>query len=107
MTDAEKFDFLLENGPDFYELVGLYTSVLSERGDFEKLQELYRELNERYDDFIYLDVFMGGAYIEKDPLLAKSYFEKALKTVDNLDSLSKGTKEVLRTTLLDLINKIG
>jgi hypothetical protein len=107
MTDAEKFDFLLENGPDFYELVGLYTSVLSERGDFEKLQELYRELNKRYDDFIYLDVFMGGAYIEKDPLLAKSYFEKALRTVDNLDSFSKGTKEVLRTTLLDLINKIG
>lgn len=106
MTDAEKFDFLLENGPEFYELVGLYISVLSERDEFEKLQELYRKLNEKYDDFIYLDIFMGGAYIEKDPARAKSYFEKALKTVDKLDDISEPTKEVIRASLNDLINKI-
>jgi hypothetical protein len=106
MTDAEKFDFLLENGPDFYELVGLYISVLSERGEFEKLQELYQKLSEKYADFIYLDVFMGGAYIEKDPALAKSYFEKAMKTVDNLDDISDSTIEVIRASLLDLIKKI-
>lgn len=106
MTDAEKFDFLLENGPDIYELVGLYVSMLSERGEFEKLQELYRKLNEKYNNFIYLDVFMGGAYIEKDPALAKSYFEKAMKTVDELDDLPDPTKEIIRASLLDLINKI-
>jgi hypothetical protein len=106
MTDAEKFDFLLENGPDFYELVGLYVSVLSERGEFEKLEELYKGFIEKYDDFIYLDVYMGGAYIEKDPALAKSYFEKALKRLDKLDDLSDITKEVLRTNLLVLIKKI-
>jgi len=106
MTDTEKFDFLLENGPDFYDLVGFYVSVLSERGEFEKLQVLYKKLTERYDNFIYLDIFMGGAYIEKDPALAKSYFEKALNTLDKLDDLDDSTKEIIRESLLDLINKI-
>ncbi len=107
LTDAEKFDFLLENGPDFYELVGLYISELSEKGEFEKIQELYRKLVEKYDDFIYLYVFMGGAYVEIDPALAKFYFENALKSLDKLDDLSDSTKEVLRGNLLDLINKIN
>ena len=107
LTDAEKFDFLLENGPDFYELVGLYISDLSEKGEFGKIQELYRKLIEKYDDFIYLYVFMGGAYVEIDPALAKSYFEKALKSLDKLEDLSDSTKEVLRDTLLDLIEKIN
>jgi hypothetical protein len=107
MTDAEKFDLLLENGPDLYELVGLYISVLSERGEFEKLQDLYRKLNEKYDNFIYLDVFMGGVYIEKDPALAKSYFEKALKSLENLDDLSDSTKEAVRASLLDLMTKVN
>ena len=107
LTDAEKFDFLLENGPDFYELVGLYISELSEKGEFEKIQELYRKLVEKYDDFIYLYVFMGGAYVEIDPALAKFYFEKALKSLDKLDDLSDSIKEVLRGNLLDLINKIN
>jgi hypothetical protein len=106
MTDAEKFDFLLENGPDLYELVGLYITELSEKGEFEKLQELYGKFNEKYDDFIYLDVFMGGAYIEKDPALAKSYFEKALKILDNVDDLPDSIKEVIRANLLDLIKRI-
>ncbi|MFZ2498729.1 hypothetical protein [Methanosarcina sp.] len=107
LTDAEKFDFLLENGPDFYELVGLYISELSEKGEFEKIQDLYRKLIEKYDDFIYLYAFMGGAYIEIDPDLAKSYFEKALKSLDKLDDLSDPMKEVLRANLLDLIHKIN
>ncbi len=106
MTDEEKSYFLLENGPDFYELLGLYTSLLSERGEFEKLQELYRNFTERYDDFIYLDIFMGAAYVEKDRVLAKSYFEKALKSLDALDEFSDSTKEELKLNLLDLINKI-
>lgn len=107
LTEAEKFDFLLENGPDFYELMGLYISDLSEKGEFGKIQELYRKLIEKYDDFIYLYVFMGGAYVEIDPALAKSYFEKALKSLDKLEDFSDSTKEVLRDTLLDLIDKIN
>ncbi|MGB9132270.1 MAG: hypothetical protein WCB90_06630 [Methanosarcina sp.] len=107
LTDAEKFDFLLENGPDFYELVGLYISELSEKGEFEKIKDLYRKLIEKHDDFIYLYAFMGGAYIEIDHDLAKSYFEKALKSLDKLDDLSDPMKEVLRANLLDLIHKIN
>jgi len=93
LTDDEKVDFLLENGPDLYEFVGFYISELSERGEFEKIQELYRKLIEKYDDFIYLYVFMGGAYIEIDLALAKFYFEKALTSLDKLDDFSDSTKE--------------
>ncbi|MHB8103294.1 MAG: hypothetical protein ACYDEF_14270 [Methanosarcina sp.] len=107
LTDAEKVDFLLENGPDLYEFVGFYISELSERDEFEKIQELYRKLIEKYDDFIYLYVFMGGAYIEIDPALAKFYFEKALTSLDKLDDFSDSTKEVFRANILELIEKIN
>ena len=106
MPEDEKFDFLLENGPEFYELVGIYISDLSERGEFDKIQDLYRKLTEKYDDFLYLYVYMGGIYFEKDPTLAKSYFEKALETLDRLDELSDSTREALRANFLDLISKL-
>lgn len=106
MPEDEKFDFLLENGPEFYELVGLYLSDLSERGEFDKIQDLYRKLTEKYNDFLYLYVYMGGIYVEKDPALAKSYFEKALETLDKLDELSDSTREELRANFLNLINRL-
>ena len=106
MPEDEKFDFLLENGPEFYELVGLYLSDLSERGEFDKIQDLYRKLTERHNDFLYLYVYMGGVYLEKDPSLAKSYFQKALEILDRLDELSDTTREVLRAQFLSLIKKL-
>jgi hypothetical protein len=106
MPEDEKFDFLLENGPEFYEFVGLYISDLSDRGEFDKIQDLYRKLTEKYDDFLYLYVYMGGVYVEKDPALAKSYFEKALETLDRLDELSDSTREILRANFLNLISKL-
>lgn len=106
MPEDEKFDFLLENGPEFYELMGLYLSNLSERGEFDKIQNLYRKLTEKYDDFLYLYVYMGGIYVEKDPSLAKSYLEKALETLDRTDELSDSTREVLRDQFLNLIKKL-
>ncbi len=107
MEDSEKFDFLLENGLEFYELTGVYISELSEKGEFERIQELYGKLTEKYEDFIYLYVFMGATYFEIDPLLAKSYFENALKALDKLDGLSDSTKERLRASFLNLIEKIN
>lgn len=106
MPEDEKFDFLLENGPEFYELVGLYLSDLSERGEFDKIQDLYRKLTEKYNDFFYLYVYMGGVYLEKDPSLAKSYFQEALETLDRLDELSDTAREVLRAQFLNLIKKL-
>ncbi|MDD4523853.1 MAG: hypothetical protein PHW84_13540 [Methanosarcina sp.] len=106
MPEDEKLDFLLENGPEFYELVGLYLSDLSERGEFDKIQDLYRKLTEKYNDFFYLYVYMGGVYLEKDPSLAKSYFQEALETLDRLDELSDTTREVLRAQFLNLIKKL-
>ncbi|KKG11763.1 hypothetical protein EO98_15985 [Methanosarcina sp. 2.H.T.1A.6] len=107
MEDPEKFDFLLENGPEFYELAGLYISELSEKGEFGRIQEIYSKLTEKYDDFIYLYVFMGATYLEMDPALAKSYFEQALRALDKLNDLSDSTKERLRTNFLALIEKIN
>ncbi|WP_440947392.1 hypothetical protein ACSAZL_03700 [Methanosarcina sp. T3] len=107
VEDSEKFDFLLENGPEFYELVGLYISELAEKGEFGRIQELYSKLTEKYDDFLYLYVFMGATYLEIDPALARSYFELALKALDNIKELSYSTKERLRANFLALIEKIG
>ncbi|MDD4249830.1 MAG: hypothetical protein PHT13_12085, partial [Methanosarcina sp.] len=100
-------DFLLENGPEFYELTGVYISELSEKGEFERIQELYDKLTEKYDDFIYLYVFMGATYFEIEPALAKSYFENAQNALDKLDGLSDSTKERLRASFLNLIKKIN
>ncbi|AKB37753.1 hypothetical protein MSSAC_3163 [Methanosarcina siciliae C2J] len=107
MEDSEKFDFLMENGPEFYEFVGIYISELAEKGEFGRIQELYSKLTAKYDDFLYLYVYMGATYLEIDPALAKSYFELALKALDKLDELSGSTKERLRGNFLSLIEKIN
>lgn len=107
MGDAEKFAFLLENGPEFYELAGLYINELSEKGEFGRIQELYSKLTEKYDDFLYLYVIMGATYLEIDPALAKLYFERALRALDKLDGLSDSTKERLRASFRSLIGKIS
>jgi hypothetical protein len=107
MEDAEKFDFLLESGPEFYELTGLYISELAEKMEFDRIQELYSKLTGKYDDFLYLYVIMGATYLEIDPALAKSYFEQALKALDKLDGFSDATREKLRASFLSMIGKIG
>lgn len=107
MSDAEKFDFLLESGPEFYELTGLYISELAEKREFGRIQELYSKLTEKYDDFLYLYVIMGATYLEIDPALSKIYFEQALKTLDKLDGFSDATREKLRASFLSFIGKIS
>lgn len=105
MNASEKFDFLLERGPEFYELTGLYISELAEKREFDRIQELYSKLTEKYDNFPYLYVIMGATYLEIDPVLAKFYFEQALKTLDKLDEFSDSTKEKLRVNLLSFMGK--
>jgi hypothetical protein len=107
MEDAEKFNFLVENGPEYYELTGLYISDLAEKRKFDRIQELYGKLTEKYENFLYLYVIMGATYLEIDPALAKSYFEQALKTLDKLDSFSDATREKLRARFLSFIGKIS
>lgn len=107
MEDAEKFNFLLESGPEFYELAGLYISELAEKKEFDRIQELYSKLTEKYDNFLYLYVIMGATYLETDPVLAKFYFEQALKTLDKLEGFSDATREKLRASFLSMIGKIS
>ncbi|WP_410507417.1 hypothetical protein RSJ42_11405 [Methanosarcina hadiensis] len=107
MSDAEKFDFLLERGPEFYEFVGLYIPELAEKREFTRIQELYSKLTAKYDNFLYLYVVMGATYLEIDPFLSKFYFQQALKTLDKLEGFSDATREKLRTSFLSFIEKIG
>jgi hypothetical protein len=107
MSDGEKFDFLLEKGPEFYELTGLYISELAEKGEFDRIQELYSKLIEKYDNFLYLYVIMGENYLEIDPALAKSYFEQTLKALDKLNGFSDATREKLRASFLSIMGEIS
>lgn len=107
MSDEEKFDFLLERGPEFYELTGIYISELADRREFNRIQELYSKLTVKYDNFLYLYVIMGATYLEIDPALTKFYFEQALKTLDKLEGFSDATREKLRASFLSFIEKMS
>ena len=104
MNDDEKFDFLLENGPDYIELVQSYISDLAEKEDFEKLQAFYKKLSAKEKDFFPLHLMMGTIYLGKDPAFAKSCFQETLRIVDTLEEIPKETKEDLRASI-GLLNK--
>jgi len=82
MSDDEKFDFLLDNGPDYVELVQDYVMGLAEKEEFEKIQDFYKKFNDRHKDFYPLHFIMGTAYLNSDPALSISYFEKTLKATE-------------------------
>ena len=42
------------------------------------------------------NLLWGLAYIDKDPALAKSYFEEAIRTAEKLEEIPEETKKVLR-----------
>jgi hypothetical protein len=105
MNDDEKFDFLLEKGPDYVEFVQSYVSELVDKGDFEKIQVFYKKFSEKHNDFFILHFIMGTAYIDKDPALAKSYFEEALKTAENYGEIPKEMIEDLRGNI-NLLTKL-
>ena len=72
MNNDEKFNFLLENGPEYLELVQSYIFELAEKEDFEKLQDFYKKLSEKEKGFFPLHLIVGTVYLEKDPAFAKS-----------------------------------
>ena len=99
MTDDEKFDFLLENGPDYVELVQTYVLDLKYKGDYEKIQAFYKKSVEKHKDFFPLHYIMGLAYIDKDPALSKSYFEEAIRAAEKFEEIPEETKKALRENL--------
>ena len=107
MNDEEKFDFLLEHGPDYIELLQSYISDLAEKEDFEKLQDFYKKLSEKEQNFFPLHLMMGTIYLGKDPAFAKSCFQETLRIVDTLEEIPKETKEDLRESISLLEKFIG
>ena len=108
MTDDEKFNFLLDKGPDYFELVLDYVSYLRNKEDFEKIQDFYKKSIEKHKGFFPLQFVIGTAYIDKNPALAKSYFEEAIRTAEKLEEIPEETKKALRedlNTLTKLLKK--
>ncbi len=102
MTDDEKFDFLLDRGTDYIDLIQDYVLDLMIKGDFEKIQEFYKKFIEKHEDFFPLQFIMGTAYIDKDPALANSYFEEAVKTAEKSEEIPEEMKKVLRADINQL-----
>ncbi|RPJ78395.1 MAG: hypothetical protein EHM20_04020 [Alphaproteobacteria bacterium] len=99
MNDDEKFNFLLDKAPDYIELVQTYASELVDKEDFERVQDFYNRLNEKYKDFVPTHFIMAMAYINKDPTLAKSYFEEALRIAEKHEEIPEEMKETLRANI--------
>ncbi len=99
MSDDERFDFLMNNGPEYIDLIQDYVSDLMIKGNFEKIQEFYKKFIEKYEDFFPLQFIMGAAYIDKDPALANSYFEAAVKNAEKSEVIPDEMKKVLRADI--------
>ncbi len=104
MTDAEKFDFLLDKGPDYMELMQDYLLELMDKEDFDKIQEFYRKFNEKHRYFSPLQIMVGNVYTEKDPDLAKYYFDEALRSVQETKEFPEEIKKELMSQINYLVS---
>jgi hypothetical protein len=102
MTDEEKFDFLLDKGPDHVELVQSYILELAEKEDFEKLEDFYKKLNEKHKKFLVLHIIMATAYAAKDPAHSKFYLDEALRIVDEFEDFPREMREDMRESINSL-----
>ncbi|AKB51991.1 hypothetical protein MSBRW_2738 [Methanosarcina barkeri str. Wiesmoor] len=105
MNDDEKFDFLLDKGPDYVELVQDYVTELAEKEEFEKIQDFYKKFNEKNKNFFPLHFIVGSAYLNNDPALAISYFEKTLKATEDSEEFPPEMREELKR-YMDILTKL-
>ncbi len=99
MPDEEKYNFLLEKGPEFSSLLELYIFELAENQEFEKIKKLYSELSEKYPDFAHLHFLIGVIHISIDPALAKSCFEKTLEIAEKDEAVPETILQSLRLSI--------
>lgn len=104
MNDDDKFNFLMEKGPDYMELMQDFFLDLMEKEDFDKIQEFYTKFNEKHRNFSPLQVMVGTIYAEKDPALAEFYFKEALRSVQESKEVPEEIKEELRNQINYLTN---
>ena len=100
MTDDEKFNFLMDKGPDYVELVQSYISELAEKEDFEKLQDFYKKLSEKEKKFFPLHLMVGTVYLDKDPTFAKSCFEETLRIASRSKEIPEEMKSALKLNII-------
>ncbi len=102
MNDAEKIEFLVEYGSDYFDLVESYINELVNQEKFEKVQELYNKIIEKDEDFLPLHFMMGIIFLERDPALAKFYFEQTLKVAEMGDDVPEDILQSLKRQILAL-----
>ncbi|MHB8103295.1 MAG: hypothetical protein ACYDEF_14275 [Methanosarcina sp.] len=102
MSDEEKYNFLLEKGPEFPGLLEFYIYELAENQEFEKIKKLYSKLSEKHPDFTHLDFLMGVIHISIDPALAKSCFEKTLEMAEKDKAVPETVLQSLRLNISSL-----
>ena len=102
MSDEEKYNFLLEKGPEFHGLLEFYIYELAENQEFEKIKKLYSKLSEKHPDFTHLDFLMWVIHISIDPALAKSCFEKTLEMAEKDEAVPETVLQSLRLNISSL-----
>lgn len=102
MNDAEKIEFLTEFGSDYFNLVESYINELVNQEKFEKIKELYNKIIEKDEDFLPLHFMMGIIFLERDPTLAKFYFEQTLKVAEMGDDVPEDILQSLKREILAL-----
>ncbi len=102
MNDAEKIEFLVEYGSDYFNIVESYINELVNQEKFEKIKELYNKIIEKDEDFLPLHFMMGIIFLERDPTLAKFYFEQTLKVAEMGDDVPEDILQSLKREILAL-----
>jgi len=99
MPDEEKYNLLLEKGPEYSILLELYVFELAQNQEFERIKKLYNELSEKYPDFAHLHFLMGAIHISIDPSFAKSCFEKTLEIAEKDEEVPENVLQSLRLNI--------
>ena len=102
MPDEEKYNLLLEKGPEFSSLLKLYIFELATNQEFGKIKKLYSELSEKHPDFAHLHFLMGVIHISIDPALAKSCFGKTLEIAEKDEAVPETILQSLRLNISSL-----
>jgi hypothetical protein len=102
MNDAEKIEFLVEHGLDYFDLVESYINELVKQEKLEKVKNLYNRIIEKDEDFLPLHFMMGIIFFESDPALAKFYFEQTLKVAEMGNDVPEDILQSLKHEILAL-----
>ncbi len=107
MDDKQKFNFLMEKGTLFANLINDFLIELAENGDYSTIDKFYNEFTGQYPDFIPIYVFMAQIYFHKNSIMAKHYIENGIKELDNSTTMPDDIRMKMKDMLKNAIKNIG